>query len=150
MALRYDDACDAILSLAKVAWDAEAPALNGMVLPVLVYENIEKDLKPHPRDTSKPWARLVIRHVPGGSRAAALGQHRFRRTGIIWCQVFVPYDDGLSIQKATALARIVQKAYEVCRGSEVSFKDVTVAERGPEGTFYRVDCTANFWWDEIR
>jgi hypothetical protein len=38
----------------------------------------------------------------------------------------------------------------VTGGSAVSFKDVTVAERGPDGTFYRVDCTAKFWWDEIR
>lgn len=148
MAFGYDDACDTILSIAKVAWDAEAPDLNGSVLPVLVYENIEKDLKPHPRDTSKPWARVVIRHA--GGAAAALGQHRFRRTGTVWGQIFVPFDDGLSPAKASALARILQKAYEVTGGSAVSFKDVTVAERGPDGTFYRVDCTAKFWWDEIR
>lgn len=148
MAIGYDDACDTILSLGKVAWDAEAPSLNETVLPVLVYENIEKDLKPHPRDSKKTWARLVIRHSTGA--AAALGQHRFRRTGIVWGQVFVPYEDGLSPAKASALARILQKAYEVTRGSAVSFKDVTVAEKGPDGVFYRVDCMAKFWWDEIR
>jgi hypothetical protein len=148
MAIGYDDACDAILSIAKVAWDAEAPALNGSVLPTLVYENKEKDLKPHPRDTGKAWARVVIRHATGA--AAALGQHRFRRTGIVWGQVYVPYADARSPAQTSALARVLQKAYEVTRGSAVSFKDVTVAEKGPDGVFYRVDCTAKFWWDEIR
>lgn len=151
MATGYEDAVDSILSTLKAQWDTDTPAIVGTMLPAsLVYEETEHDLKPHPRDTEKPWGRVVVRHAPGGSGAAALGNHRFRRTGTVFLQVFYPLTGGKSLEKASALARVGQKAYESARSGPVSYKSVTVSEKGPDGSFYRVDCTAKFWWDELR
>lgn len=149
MATDYDDAIDATLTVLKALWDTESAAIVGAADPVLlVYEEAERDLKPHPADSTQPWARVVVRHATG--RAAALGRHRFRRTGTVYVQAFVPNDNGLAKGKATGLARIAQKAYEMTRGTAVSFKNATVTEKGPDGNFYRADCTAEFWWDELR
>lgn len=148
MASTYTTAVDSILATLKETWDTDTPALNGSAVVALVYEDTEKDAKPHPRETGAAWARVSVRHE--GARAAAIGGRKYRRTGMVWVQVFVPHTDGLAKDKAQALAAVALKAYESARGSLVSFKDAAVIDKGPEGAWIRADCTARFWWDELR
>lgn len=148
MATGYDAAVDSILSAVKTPWDLGSGAIVDSAEPVtLIYEETQRDGKPDPSASGLPYARVTIRHDEG--YAAALGGKRYRREGTVWVQVFVPAKDGLSKTKATSLARIAQKAYEDARGV-VCYKAVTVQEKGLDGSFYRVDCRAQFWWDEIK
>jgi len=141
-------ATDDILAALRTIWLAESPAIVGsMTAPVLVFEALEKDLKPHPKDGSKAWARLTVRHASG--RAAALGNRRFRRTGTVHVQIFVPFKDGSAYTVAQRLARVAQKAYEGERAGAVTFNSVATPERGVEGSWYRIDCLASFSWDEV-
>lgn len=148
MATTYIAAVDRILTIIRAKWLTDAAALNGAVLPELVFEDLQKDLKPAmPKDETKAWARVTIRHQ--GGMATAIGNRKFRRTGMVWVQCFVPATDGLARTVAQALAALAQEAYESATG-EVSFKNATVAEKNPDGLFARADCTADFWWDQVR
>lgn len=147
MAIDVVSATDVILSDLKVLWDVQAAVLVTPT-PVLVFEPLEKSLLPHPADAALPWARVVVQHVTG--RAAAIGPHRWRRTGLVLVNVFVPFTDGSSFTLAQRLAKIAQEAYETPADTRVKYPRVDYKERGRDGTFYRVDVVANFWWDEIK
>ena len=163
MALTFLTAEDAILSTINTAWQANAGAFNGGTPPVLLFESTERSLKPpHPRDTTKPWARAVIRH--GESKKVTLnndvGTGRYRRFGIVWVQVFVPFADGSAWTIAQQLAEVARAAFEGkavappgaatadgVRG--VVYTAATVQDKGEDGVFVRYDMKANFYWDAI-
>jgi hypothetical protein len=153
MATDFESACDAILSTLKVQWDADTTAVAGAV-PALVYEAQEPDLKPHPRDSALPWARVVLRHT--GARKATLnndeGTARYRRTGFVWLQVFAPADSEQGWTLAQRLAMIGQKAYEGKRaaGGEVVFTTSAILDRPKSGNWFQFDVKTEFYWDEIR
>lgn len=154
MALSYNEAVDTILSTLKTKWDSDTPALNGGQAPHLVYQFIESDLKPHPRDSGKAWARVTVRHNEGGkaSLSNSDGQARYRRIGLAWVQVFVPAKSGSSWTLASSLAGVAAAAYEGKRGiaGPVVFTKVTLEDKPKEGAWVRVDVKARFYWDEIR
>lgn len=154
MAYSFNEAVDTILSTLKTKWDSDTPALNGGLVPHLVYEFLEADLKPHPRDSGKPWARVTVRHNDGGkaSLSNAAGVARYRRIGLVWIQVFVPAKFGSSWTLAESLAGVASAAYEGKRGisGPVVFSKVTVEDKPKEGAWVRKDIKARFYWDEIR
>lgn len=154
MALDIISATDAILSTFKTYWDANSTAYNsGQPVP-LVFDISEMDLKPHPEDSSKPWARAVVRHATARKATLqnAAGQGRYRRTGLAWVQIYVPFVDGSAYTTAQRLAVVAQKAYEGKRtgGGEVVFMDCAILDRAPEGQWFRYDVKASFYWDEIK
>jgi hypothetical protein len=154
MALDYVSATDAILSTLKVQWDADTPAIVGGAAPVLVFDTNEQTLKPNPEDSTKPWARAVVRH--GGAQKVtlnnAVGQGRYRRMGLVWVQIYVPFSDGSAYTTAQRLAQVAQKAYEGRRsgGGEVVFTESAIQDRAPEGQWFRYDVKTSFYWDEIK
>jgi hypothetical protein len=153
MAATLVSASDAILSTLKTAWDANAGTIVGGSTPTLVYEALEPDLKPHPRDTGSAWARVVLRHqdsekvtLNNSDRAA-----RYRRYGLVWVQVFTPRKGAADYTVAQELAAMVRLAFEGRRaaGDAVCFKRATVMDVPPEGSWWRFDVKVDFYWDEI-
>ncbi len=149
-------AIDSILGTLKVAWDANAATFNAGTEPVLVFEATEPDLKPHPRDTAKAWARAVVRHMDS-SKVTLVGASgaRYRRTGIVWVQVFVPATDAAQWTVAQELAAVAQMAYEGNRAGpslpgSVVFTKATILDRPKDGAYFRCDCKVSFTWDEIK
>lgn len=147
-------ATDLILSTLKVAWDANAAsAIGAMATPALVYEAVERDLRPHPANGTAPWARVVVRHAT--AKSAAIGgpsgrTKRFSRTGLAWVQVFVANIDGSAYSKAEALAKVARTAYEGKRSGGVVFSEANAKEVGQEALWYRWDVLVSFNWTEIR
>jgi hypothetical protein len=152
MPTNYVDAEDTILGMLKTAWDASAPALfTPPYTPALVYESQEADLKPHPRDGSKAWARAVVRTADGRSAAigkAPTGLARFRRFGIAWVQIFVPAKFASGWTQASQLASIAQQAYEGKAG-HVTFTRVQLVDLPQDGNWVRKDVKAFYSWDEL-
>lgn len=148
-------ATDDVFGVIKAAWDAGARTAVGLdpgdPLPVLVYEPLELDCKPHPRDGGLAWGRVSIRHT--GGRDAAIGRSgskkRFRRTGFTLVECFVPYKTGQDWTRSRRLAMLGQAAYQG-KGTVngVTFSGVTLTENGKSGSFYLCTVLANFRWDE--
>lgn len=155
MAVDIEGATDELLGALKTAWDANArsTAVDGVTVftPLLVYEPDEADLKPHPSDSDRAWARVVIRHGSTLKRAIGMsGPSRYGRTGILFFQAFSPNRSGAAWAEARALATIAQRAYEGKPSPNVQFLRASVFERGAEASWYRADMQMNFRWDEIK
>lgn len=154
MAIDYVDAEDAILGALKTQWDADTPALNRGVVPQLVYEAEEQDLKPHPRDGTAPWARVVVRHADAMKVTLNndVGTARYRRVGLVWIQVFAPANDATGRTLGQRLAMVAQKAYEGKRAAngEVVFTRAAISERLKDGPWFLFDVKVSFYWDQIR
>jgi hypothetical protein len=148
------EATDLILGQFKTRWDADSGALNGSVVPTIVYEATEPDLKPHPRDSALPWARIVVRHNDAikVTLNCENGTARYRRTGLAWVQVFVPSDGAEAWTKAQRLAIVAQKAYEGQRaaGGAVVFTKAAILDRPKDGPWFTFDIKVNFYWDEVK
>jgi hypothetical protein len=152
MPTNYVDAEDTILGTLKTAWDANAPAIfDPTYTPALVYESTEADLKPHPRDGTKAWARAVVRN--DDAKKASLGRSpaglaRYRRIGIAWVQVFSPgqvrqrLDSGRTAceHRPTGVRR-ESRTRGVYTGP--------VVDLPLDGNWVRKDVKAFFYWDEI-
>lgn len=98
-----------------------------------------------------PKARLMIRHAER-SRVAiggAVGDRRFRSTGLLMVQIFqIP---GAGLTGPSDLGTIVRDAFEgVVSAGGIEFFEVSVIEVGPDGDFFQTNVTAFFQYDEIR
>jgi|ERR1035437_721134 hypothetical protein len=149
----YVDADNAILRTLKMKWDDDTASLTGGVVPQMVYEFLEPDMKPHPRDGKHPWARVVIRHndATKATMSNSEGMARYRRFGLVWVQVFVPATSATSWMLAQQLASVAQLAYEGKRasGGNVVFTKAQVVDKAREGAWVCKDMKAWFYWDEI-
>lgn len=147
------DAEDAILGTLKAAWDANTPAITTTA-PQLVYEFLEPDLKPHPADSTQPWARVVIRHTDAGKMTLANsdGVARYRRIGLVWVQIYMPAGFGSAWTTAGSLAVVARNAYEGKRalGGRVVFGKVPIIDVAKDGAWVRKDVKASFYWDEVK
>jgi hypothetical protein len=152
MAITFDTAVDSILTTLKVKWDAATPALNGGEIPTLVFEAIEQDLKPHPKDSEEPWARAVIRHADAFKATLAndVGTARYRRVGLVWVQVFTPSKSAQNWTLCQQLAMVAQTAYEGRCVGDVVYTKATIFDSPKDGPWWRYDMRAEFYWDEIR
>lgn len=152
MALDVVTATDELLGRLKTRWDADTAALTtdfGSIVPRILEEAIEKSLDPkaHPNAGSLPWARVIVRHASG--IPAALGNSLKRRTGKVFVQVFVPFKDGSAYTLAQQLGDVAQKAFDSSRGL-VSVTSASLQEKGFDASWYRVDCTVDFYWMQRR
>lgn len=151
----FVDAEDAILATLKLAWDADAQALTPAptYLPHLVFEQLEPDLKPHPRDGNEAWARAVVRHTDAGlaTLSNAGGVRRKRRLGLVWVQVYAPAKSKMNYTLVQRLAQVALKAYEGKRAANgsVVFTRVAIVDQPQDGNWYRRDVKAVFYWDEV-
>lgn len=153
MSLTFDTADSAIFGQLKAAWDANTPALTGGAIPVTVYEASEQDLKPHPRDTTVPWARAVIRTADAEKvTLVSSAGGKYRRTGCVWVQVFTPATDATFYLLGKRLAMVAQSAFEGKRtaGDGVLFTKSTIKESPKDGQWFLFNVVTYFTWEERR
>lgn len=155
MALDYETATDAILTMFRVTMNAGSPALNGAVALPLVFEQTEPDLTQHPKDSGVAWARAVVRHADAQKvtlRSNSNGA-RYRRVGLLWVQIFVPAHSPKDWTKAQRLAMVAQAGFEGARtpgGDGVVFQSASIIEVPRDGASFRFDLKVAFTWDELR
>lgn len=154
MSTNLVSATDAILSTLKTAWDAGAPAIVGGPATAPVYEILEPDLKPHPRDSGNSWCRITIRHNDDSKKVSltdSARRARYRRTGLAWVQVFSPRKGASYYTQLQALATLVGHAFEGKRSAAdgVNYTQVAVIDQPPEAAWFRYDVKVAFMWDEI-
>lgn len=149
--LTYEEARDFILDKFKLAWDANAPAVNGGTAPKIEYQNIEP-AKSALADGNKAWARVVVKHASSNQRSLGVpGQRIFTRRGVVTVQIFVPAGkQGLVL--ADRLGKVVADAFE---GEETStgnvwFRNVTYREVGVDNGWFQVNAVAEFEYDAVK
>lgn len=105
--------------------------------------------------TSGAWARLTVRHGPGGQATLAgdAGTRHYRRTGFVTVQVFVERHDRAGAETTMdALVPIAVHAFEGITTSpgRVAFHRVRVNEVGVSGVWLQTNVLADFEYDEVR
>ena len=149
--LTYEEARDFILDKFKLAWDANAPAVNGGQVPKVEYQNVSP-AQPALADGNKAWARVSVRHSSGSQRSMGpVGGRIFTRRGVVTVQVFVPAGkQGLVL--ADRLGKVAADAFE---GEETSagsvwFRNVTYREVGVDNGWFQVNAVAEFEYDAVK
>jgi len=141
-------ASDEILGLFKTAWDANTAAVAGSV-PAVRWPGVDSGDPPSP---AAPFARIAIHHGTGQQRTLGqTGSRRFERQGTVVVQILTPISSGGGLRLAQQLAIIVRDAFEgKGTASGIWFRNVSTREVGPDGTWNRINVTADFLYDEIK
>lgn len=137
MAETQMEAADALFTLVKTTWDANAGGAP------LYYEN---------EDFERPaipgvFGRATIRHSVG-TRITLGGSTGkiFRRFGQLYVQVFTPQDTGQ--YDIRVLTDSLAHAFEDVPASfGVRIRDVSINELGNDGTYFQVNVVADFSYD---
>lgn len=137
---------DEIYSAVGAAWTANAATIMGAaVVPLLNWHDVGNKL-PADTDISKAWARAVYRGGPG--RGASIGGRRYRNLGTFAVQIFVPFRDSSSTDKAALLGTMLANALKLHAG-EVEFFEVSQRDIGFDGPWYQLNVTAEAQFDEF-
>lgn len=133
--MNITEARDAILTLFRVAWLADATSQN---VP-LYYWDVTADAP-----TDDEWARVTVRHLTGGN--AAIGNKLFERTGVVTVQIFTQFGTGNVL--SDELAQIAVNAFDGQSTGAVWFRNVRVTEIGQDGQWFNVNVYAEFEYTE--
>jgi hypothetical protein len=133
-----------MLAVFREAWLADPASAQ---LPVLY-----PDTKSLPPTTGAGWARISVQHGSGGQATLSneSGRKRYRRTGIVFVQIFTDRGDGMVL--ADELATITKNAFEgvATNPGRVTFYRVRVREVGPDGQWFQTNVLADFDYDEVK
>lgn len=110
----------------------------------LVYENLTGELP-----ESGIWARPVVRHARSkqASLTDAKGYKRYEVLGSFIAQLFFPLGKGLG-NAYTVSEQLAQQLRK--QKSQVTFRNVSWQEVGPDGKFYMFKLTAEFDYSQVR
>jgi hypothetical protein len=150
MPAEFDTARDEIQSTFKVAWDANAGAVNGGVVPTVHWEGVPTAGDFPPKDAA--WARMIIRHNAATQAAlsSSADRRRFRKFGILTISIFTPLQGGQGLGLAEELGKVARAAFEgKSTASGVWFRDARINEIGPDGPWFQVNVLAEFEYDEF-
>ena len=153
MATTLELATNQILARFTEQWDADTPAILGgspLVPAQILYELTNFEGRPEDEKRTDPWCRVTIKHVSGGQATLRGSGALFQHNGIVIVQVFASARDNTGSTVATRLAMVASKAFEGRRTPNVWFKSVRYEEIGREGTWYQINVSADFEWNERR
>jgi hypothetical protein len=148
MPTTFNDAYDQIFGLFRAKWFADTPAITGGPVPEVEYQGMTSIGSP-PQDA--PWCRISLQHVTNNS--AALNpdgvRKRFTVTGVVAVQIFVPIGQGLVLIRQ--LAPVAKEAFQGVRTADDSiwFREAQISEVGAEGSWFQMNVTASFEYDEF-
>lgn len=95
------------------------------------------------------WARAVVREIKSQQETlGGVGVRRFRRDCNLIISIFVDNDKGTAA--ADPLAQSIRDAFEGLSVSGLNFYIVSVKEIGNYQSWYQVNVTASFWYEEIK
>lgn len=129
-----------ICQMLATVWTDRTPVVWPNVVPT----------GPHPREGEDPWIALDIRH--DGSEQTTMaepGRRTFERSGSLTVRVFVPAGKR-GLADCTELATVAANAYEGNTLGGVRFLRVGVKTVGRDGSWYQVNVTADFEFDEVK
>jgi hypothetical protein len=108
---------------------------------------------PTPPPADGVWVRASLRHAEGrqGSLSCEHGERRWRRLGTLAVQCFAPLSGPKPLQTAEAVACAIRDAFQgAATPGGVWFREATTNEVGPDASWYQVNATVLFEYDEVR
>lgn len=115
-----------------------------------VWPNKEPAPADHPREGTDPWAAFHILHDGSDqSTLGAEGARTFTRTGSVKVQVFVPAGQR-GLDEATVLATAARDAFEGKTIGGVRFYRVGQRTVGLDGSWFQVNVSGDFEFDETK
>jgi len=112
-----------------------------------IYDLDNEDFATPEGDTS--WVRLVVRNQVGKQDTLGRsGNRKFLRVAVVYSQIFVPVDIGLS--EADRLATIIRDIFEGTRLTKLWFFASDIQEIGPNGKFYQYNVESTFNYEETK
>lgn len=92
-------------------------------------------------DPGPEWIRAAVRNLPGAQETfGRSGNRQFTRPANIAFQIFTAAGTGTA--RADDLAQRIKEIFEAVRiGPDLVTNAMTVAEVGPSGPFFQVNCT---------
>jgi len=139
-----------IYTALKAAWDAGA-ATTGKIL---TYGNVTADV---PEDeiastgTPEPYGSVRIENTFSSAQSLRGdgGLRRFRRTGLLFVEVYTPAGNGLS--SADQIVKVVLDGLEgQTTANGVYFRNAQVREEGVSGPWFLTVITVEFEYDEVK
>ena len=123
-----------------------ANAVNGGVVPSIHWEG-----QPFSPPKTAAWVRFSMRHTLSeqASLSGAGGTRRYEKFGTVFVQVFTPLTTG-SLVLAEELAAVAKSAFEgVSTVNGIWFTGARISEVGPDSSWFQMNVSANFRYDEI-
>ena len=133
----FAESRDAIGGLIVPAWNTATSSAT------LLFDNLPGD-RPDPPAL---FGRLTIRHTEG-SRVALGNSTRFRRSGTIFLQIFVPSSDGMG-NADSIVQTMVETIEDAGQVQNMWFRDVRMREVGSDGAYHQVNVEAGFTFDRM-
>jgi len=143
MSLTIEQGRDEISNVFKTALDASA-----FSSAVVLYDNTKTDV---PEDGTGTWIRFGVRHNTGGQATLSgeVGTKRYRRTGLISIQCFLPINKGS--QDGDAISQVFVDAFEnPTPAGEVLYRSVVPTVIGVSGSWFQVNIIGQFEYDEVK
>jgi hypothetical protein len=132
---------DGILGVFRTALNASAYA----TVPVF-YDDQAKDLP-----SSGSWLRVDVQHVTGRqvNIGGAIGNRRYRYTGIVTVQIFTEYGKGQV--DSDGIAQLMKTTFrgKNTGADSITFRNVRVVEAGQSGNWLQVNVLSDFDYDEV-
>lgn len=98
------------------------------------------------------WIRVSLEHVTSNrvTLSNEVSNRRYRRFGLVACQVFSPMGD--SLQLGDRLAKVVNDSMEGVTTSPggVYYFDTRINEIGADGEWFQYNVLSDFYYDEIK
>ncbi len=142
MAESGEDLREELSAFARTVWAAALVAASQPSTAPISYEN--NNFNP-PADGSL-WARLTIKNTDGDRVSLGKESGLFRREGLVTLQIFIPI--GSSTFVADQLADSIVEAFEDAAAiGNIWFRNTTMREVGPDGTFHQVNVVTQYVYD---
>jgi hypothetical protein len=133
------DARDRILTPLKAVVDAQS-----------LYAVYDDTAKTVPTDQSIKWVRISVKH--GNGTRASLGRadkkSKHTQTGFVFVEIYTPSEDGL--RDSDILSAAFAANFRNPADGDIWFLDVSEAEMGKDGNWFRSDVIAEFEYDLIQ
>jgi len=135
--MTYEEARNAIQSYLSSNW-SDTPS------GTIAYDNTS-----FTPPASEPWLRLAVRHAAGYQAGFGGGTRRYRRNGVALLQIFVPENEG-----PTEAMQLGDSAVDLFEGAVLSgglrFGPVALREIGVEDSWFQVNMSADFTFDDVK
>jgi hypothetical protein len=140
-----------LLKMFNDAWVASAGLVMGGSVPVVYWPGEETKSPPA---VEFAFAKVSLQHVTGrqATLSNANGVTRFRRTGLLIIQCFVPLSSPDPVGTVTSLGRVALSPFEgKSSPNGIWFRNCRLTEVGPTSDGrYQLNIVVEFTYDELR
>lgn len=147
--LDFEGAYDALFGQFLTVWQAQTPAVNGNVVPEVIWPDSPEAAQTQLAKGELAWCRVTAKHdirKISSIGFGGAGQGRIENHGTIMVNIFVPAGKR-GLATAARLGKVALAAFEGQRAGDIWFTDVMPQEAGVDGPWFQYNVKARFHYD---